>query len=165
MPEQSATLDTFYENWKKYLDKLKQTIAPLSAEQLALKSADDERSIGELAAHIISARAVWFVRMLQQYEGVEELSEWDEPDAPIRTADELVRGLDATWQMLADALARWNSEDMAKVYAEDWGPEWNHKITYFTGSWAIWHLIEHDLYHGGEISLTLGMHGLKAIDI
>ena len=31
-----------------------------------------------------------------------------------------------------------------------------------TRQWVIWHLIEHDLHHGGEISLTLGMHGLPA---
>ena len=35
----------------------------------------------------------------------------------------------------------------------------------FTRQWVIWHLIEHDLHHGGEISLTLGAHELTAIDI
>jgi hypothetical protein len=29
----------------------------------------------------------------------------------------------------------------------------------------IWHLIEHDLHHGGELSFTLGMHRLTAIPI
>jgi len=31
--------------------------------------------------------------------------------------------------------------------------------------WVIWHLIEHDLYHGGELSLTLGMHNIPALDL
>ncbi len=35
----------------------------------------------------------------------------------------------------------------------------------FTRRWVIWHLIEHDLHHGGEISLTLGIHGLAAPDL
>jgi len=30
---------------------------------------------------------------------------------------------------------------------------------------VIWHLIEHDLHHGGEIALTLGLHGLAAPDL
>jgi uncharacterized damage-inducible protein DinB len=30
---------------------------------------------------------------------------------------------------------------------------------------VVWHLIEHDLHHGGELSLTLGMHGVAAPDI
>jgi hypothetical protein len=30
---------------------------------------------------------------------------------------------------------------------------------------VIWHLIEHDLHHGGELSFSLGMHNLAAPDI
>ena len=29
-------------------------------------------------------------------------------------------------------------------------------------AWMVWHVLEHDLHHGGEISLTLGMHGIDA---
>lgn len=35
----------------------------------------------------------------------------------------------------------------------------------FTRQWVIWHLLEHDLHHGGEISFVLGMHDLVAIDL
>jgi hypothetical protein len=31
--------------------------------------------------------------------------------------------------------------------------------------WVIWHLLEHDLHHGGELSFVLGMHGLAAPDL
>lgn len=30
--------------------------------------------------------------------------------------------------------------------------------------WIIWHLVEHD-YHGGEISFSLGMHGVPGLDL
>jgi len=29
----------------------------------------------------------------------------------------------------------------------------------------FWHVIEHDLHHGGELSFSLGMHGSAAVDI
>jgi uncharacterized damage-inducible protein DinB len=29
-------------------------------------------------------------------------------------------------------------------------------------AWVVWHVLEHDLHHGGELSLTLGMHRLPA---
>jgi uncharacterized damage-inducible protein DinB len=29
----------------------------------------------------------------------------------------------------------------------------------------VWHVAEHDLHHGGEISLTLGVHGLAGLDM
>src|SRR5215472_5334056 len=32
-----------------------------------------------------------------------------------------------------------------------------------TRQFIVWHVAEHDLHHGGEISLTLGMHGLAGL--
>jgi hypothetical protein len=29
-------------------------------------------------------------------------------------------------------------------------------------AFILYHLMEHDLHHGGELSLTLGMHGLTS---
>ena len=39
------------------------------------------------------------------------------------------------------------------------------QMFHLTRQWIIWHVIEHDLHHGGEVSLTLGMHGLAAPDL
>jgi uncharacterized damage-inducible protein DinB len=30
---------------------------------------------------------------------------------------------------------------------------------------VTWHVLEHDLHHGGEMGYSLGMHGLAAPDI
>jgi uncharacterized damage-inducible protein DinB len=35
----------------------------------------------------------------------------------------------------------------------------------FTRQWVVWHLVEHDLHHGGEVSLILGSHGLTGLDL
>ena len=32
-------------------------------------------------------------------------------------------------------------------------------------SWVIYHVMEHDLHHGGEVSLILGMNGLRTLDL
>jgi hypothetical protein len=29
----------------------------------------------------------------------------------------------------------------------------------------VWHVLEHDLHHGGEISLILGSNGLPGLDL
>jgi uncharacterized damage-inducible protein DinB len=34
-----------------------------------------------------------------------------------------------------------------------------------TRQWIIWHLVEHDVHHGGEISFSLGMHGVTGLDL
>jgi len=69
--------------------------------------------------------------------------------------------LEATWEMIRNALARWTPADLGYVYKRTRAGEEQR----FTRQWIIWHVIEHDIHHGGEISLTLGMHNLTAPDL
>jgi uncharacterized damage-inducible protein DinB len=160
MAEKSFTLETFYTSWKKYQDHIKESVAPLTAEQLALRAAPGLRSVGENTAHIIGCRAGWFTFVLGEDVGeeIKATAAWDEPDAAARTADELVRGLDLTWNMMADRIARWSDADMQQTFKDDWDGEEVH----LSRAWIVWHVLEHDLHHGGEVSLTLGMHGIPA---
>ncbi len=160
MLRENSTLTTFYKSWKEYQDHLRQAIAPLSSEQLALRAAPGIRSIGEIVAHIIRARVHWFFGVLgESGEEIAPLIAWNKEDAPRRTTSELVQGLDASWNFMSGLLARWNSEDMQKTFRDKDG---GHDVS---RSWVVWHIIEHDLHHGGEVSLTLGMHGLQAPDV
>ena len=64
--------------------------------------------------------------------------------------------------MIQDALQRWTIADLDEIFHET---DENGEEETFTRQWVIWHLIEHDVHHGGEISFILGMHGLAAIDL
>ncbi len=78
-----------------------------------------------------------------------------------RAHGELAEGFAATWGMVERALSRWTPADLDEVIEGTW-----HGESYsFTRQWVIWHVAEHDLHHGGEISLTLGANGLQAPDI
>jgi uncharacterized damage-inducible protein DinB len=166
MSEGNFTLDIFYQSWKNYQAKLKQAIAPLTPAQLALRAAPGLCSVGEIAAHVISARVGWFGDFLGEMSsmpGVESLLAWDweMQDAPPRTADELVEGLDTSWRFMADLLNKWDSADMRHTFPfESDGHHYDN-----SRSWVTWHILEHDLHHGGEISITLGMHGVQAPDV
>lgn len=59
---------------------------------------------------------------------------------------------------MADCLTRWSPANMQQTFPDDW----NGKIVQLSRAWIVWHVLEHDLHYGGEISLTLGMHGLQA---
>ncbi|MDQ4078825.1 MAG: DinB family protein [Chloroflexota bacterium] len=162
MREEQPTASVFYAEWAKYQQALKDALAPLTMEQLSLQAAPTLRSIGEIAEHIIAARAWWFKGFMG--EGSEEIARyfsWDEPDAPRRSADDLVGGLDRTWDLMVEALSRWSASDMQHTFPHEWrGESYN-----LSRSWVVWHVLEHDLHHGGELSITLGMHGLQAPDI
>ena len=164
MAEDNFTLTTFYTSWKAYQDHIKGALAPLTAEQLELRAAPYLRSIGENALHIIGCRAFWFTDFLGEDEGSEMkvYTGWNEAalalGAPVPTAAELAQGLDRTWQCMADCLARWSPDDMRHTFPDDW----DGKQVDVSRAWVVWHVMEHDLHHGGELSLTLGMHKLPA---
>lgn len=162
MTEQQTNLLPFYKGWDAYQAFLVKAIAPLSSAQLALRVAPHLRSVGENVAHIIGTRVAWFHMLMG--EGSAELlpmEQWDEPDAPPRSAAELISGLENTWQMLHTALAHWTPADLDYVFA---GVR-NEKPYSLTRQWVIWHVIEHDLHHGGEVAFTLGAHHLEALDL
>lgn len=164
MAEDHFTLTTFYTCWKAYQDHFKGALTPLTAEQLELRAAPHLRSIGETALHIIGCRAFWFIEFLGE-DGGEEMKvyvDWNEValtlGAPVPGAAELALGIDRTWQLMEDCLARWSPADMQQTFPDDW----DGKQVDLSRAWVVWHVMEHDLHHGGELSLTLGMHGLPA---
>lgn len=163
MSETSETLAFFTQGWQNYQHQLSVALARLTLEQLALRAAPDLRSIDELARHIIAVRAGWFHFCLE--EGNEDFgafSAWDEPGSPARSADELVSGLAKTWQVMQETLERYTLADLQSTVQDE---EDDGQIVTYTRGWVIWHVIEHDLHHGGEIGYSLGMHGLIAPDI
>ena len=162
MSDTNETLAFFAQGWQNYQQQLSSALARLSAEQLALRAAPNLRSIDELARHIISVRAGWFHFQLE--EGGENLVAfltWSEPESPPRSADELVSGLEKTWQVIQEVLGRYTLADLQSTVQD----EWEGQVYTITRGWVIWHVMEHDLHHGGELAYSLGMHGLIAPDI
>ena len=86
----------FYKGWDVYQQRLVAAIAPLTAEQLALCSSPQNRPVGMLVTHIVSARAWWFhTRMGEGSADLAPLALWDEnEEKPLRPTAELVVGLE-----------------------------------------------------------------------
>jgi uncharacterized damage-inducible protein DinB len=153
---------SIYEGWRTYEGLLTKALSLLDLDQLALRTAPNLRSVGEIAAHIVGARARWFYLIMG--EGGNEfkaMGKWDRQGAKARSATDLVSGLEATWKGMQDAIARWTDED----WQQTWAGEDASEPQVITRQWVIWHLIEHDLHHGGEISITLGTHGVPALGL
>jgi uncharacterized damage-inducible protein DinB len=157
-----STLDVIYVNWRGYQEKLRDCIEPLTDEQLLLQPAAGMWPLGQIVQHIISVRAGWFSGTLQDDdEAMSEYMSWGQRDSPARSAMELARGLDETWAFIETRLGRWTPEDCARTFPD----EWDGQVYQVSRSWVIYHVMEHDLHHGGEVSLLLGMNGLRAIDL
>ena len=162
MQAQNGALAFALEGWQNYQEQLRAAVASLTADQLALRPAPHLRTVGELVLHIIDTRAGWGARVLRlggpEFAAYED---WQVPETSSNPVADLVQALDDTWKVLADAVRQFTLESLDEtLQAEDRG-----KTYTFKRGWVLWHLVEHDLHHGGELSWSLGMNSLKAIDI
>jgi uncharacterized damage-inducible protein DinB len=159
MNETRETLTFFTLGWQNYQGQLSRAIARLEPSQLALRAAPNLSSIEDLARHIISVRAGWFHFNLQEGDAdLAAFTTWTQPGSPPRSAQELVSGLEKTWQVIQDVLKRYTLSDLQSTVQD----EWKGQIYTLTRGWVIWHVMEYDLHHGGEIAYSLGIHGLAA---
>ena len=156
-----GTLEPFYKGWDNFNRLLVDAVSPLSNEQLKLSAAPNLRSIGDLAAHIAGSRAGIFHYQLG--EGGQEIALFRAiEDRGRRDTTEIVAALTKTWELISDCLERWTPEMLHDEFKDvyDFGGE-----PVLSRQWIIWHVLEHDLLHGGELFLMLGVHGLTVPEI
>ncbi len=119
--------------------------------------------------HIVANRVWWFHGWIG--EGSPDLApimHWDlgeNETPPTIEAAELVAAFESTWQMILDALARWTAADLDHVFSPPafLSEAEQRAVGERTRKWIIWHVLEHEIYHGGELSLALGTYGLAGI--
>jgi len=157
---------SFYRGWDLYQQQLVTAFTPLEQAHLQLQAAPTLWSVGMLGNHIIAARAWWFhFWMKEGGEEFDEYADWDEGDAMAeRSAAEIVHGLEGPWGLIESRLAGWTTADLDKQFQRP-VPNDAGKRPRRTRQWIIWHVLEHDIHHGGEISFSLGIHGLPGIDL
>lgn len=153
-----SSIEAIYTGWNNYQGLLIAALAPLTAEQLALAPGSNLRSVEAIATHMIGARARWMAPPLGDGDKqLEKYSRWDRRGGPVRSAEDIVQGLKFTGDYIFRRISRWTQDEWQETMP---GEENEPKV--ITRPWIIWHLIEHDLHHGGEISIILGIHHLKA---
>lgn len=196
MADNQLSLLPFYAGWGAYNQRLVAAIAPLTQEQLALRTTPQHWSIGMYVTHIVASRAWWFhARMGEGGDDLTSLELWAlgvcEADVdPGHTAAELVAGLEKTWQMIEEALARLTPTDLLEVFPplseaervrhaklvepalQPYAQMWldaerlaGEVKPARSRQWIIWGILEHDIHHGSEISTTLGVHGLPVVEL
>ena len=166
-------LRAFYEGWAKHETLVIDALRALTPEQLLFRDAPQQWAVWQLASHVAGSRAYWFHDILGEGDAsVRDMfrierptvsgvsvddAGWEDDEAHPRTADELVDGLQRTWDVVDGCLRRWTPEDLELRF--DRGGRTHHR------GWVVWHVLEHDIHHGGEISQILGSHGLPGLDM
>ncbi len=166
MTNQPSPLSSFYAGWDTFQRDLVNAVAPLSPEQWALSVAPTHWSIERLVQHIAGDRAWWFhIWMGEGNTEVAEIAHWGAEGAPARSGAELVAGLKTTWQVIERSLAKWTAADLDFLFPSP--PELTEEERAIFGSrtrqWIIFHVLRHDIHHGGELALGMGGYDLPTI--
>ena len=159
---------TFYDRWPQYNRRLTEIVGAMSDEQLAIRPAPERDPIWATVGHTAGARTYWLCGVLGET-GVEATpfpdplsgEGWeDDLDHP-RGADELVHALDTTWAIIDRCLDAWTPTMLEETVERFYGEQ----RQVHSRSSILQRLLTHEAYHCGELSQTLGIHGLPQIDL
>jgi uncharacterized damage-inducible protein DinB len=157
----------FYDQWPQYNQRLTEIVGAMTDEQLAIRPSPEGWPIWATAGHDAGTRVYWLCGVLG--EPGAETTPWPDPngygweddlDHP-RSAAELVRALDATWSIIERCLDGWTPEMLEQTVER---PR-DGRLEVHSRASILQRMLTHDAYHCGELSQTLGIHGLPQVDL
>jgi uncharacterized damage-inducible protein DinB len=162
-----TSIRAFYDRWPQYNRRLTEVVGAMTDEQLAIRPARDLWPIWATVGHDAAARVYWLCTVVG--EPGAETTPWPDPTGDgweddldhARSAAELVTALDTTWAIVDGCLGRWTHEMLGEDVERFYGGQ---RQVHSRAS-ILQRLLTHDAYHCGELSQTLGIHGLPQIDL
>lgn len=144
-----------FTHWQEVRRGLIETIDKFEEGQLSYMPFPDSFSVAEIMLHIADAEDGWFRHVVTK-----ELDTWPShytvenyPDLPA------IKGiLTHVHQTTEKYLESLSESDLAMVIELPWGNS-------IALHWIIWHILEHEIHHRGELSLILGMLGKEGLDV
>ena len=153
--------------WPQYNRRLRDVVAEMTDAQLAVRPSPDRWPIWATVGHTAAARAYWLSEVAGEPGAdatpftVPMTEGWeDDLDHP-RGAEELIHALDSTFAIVEGCLDRWTVDSLGETIRREF---LGSSSTHARGS-ILQRLFSHDAYHCGELSQTLGIHGLPQIDL
>ena len=124
-------------------------------DELNFKPFESAWSVGEILLHIANAEEGWF-----RYAVTRELDEWPsghtvENYPTFESINVLLKEVHTRTESFLSGL---DPEDYHRMI----GLPWNEQIHL---GWIIWHVLEHEIHHRGELSLILGLLGREGLEV
>lgn len=144
-----------FEHWAEVRDGLFQALDKVTDEQLDFVPREGLWSLGTVARHIANAEEGWF-----RYAVSRELGEWPAKYAAedYSTVESLKALLTEVHRRTKAYLATVDVDDLDRVVEVPWRRNLSLR-------WIVWHVLEHEIHHRGEIFLMLGLLGMEGPDI
>jgi hypothetical protein len=157
-----------YSSWPQYNRRLREVVAGLTDEQLALRPTPDRWPIWATIGHTACQRVFWLCDFAGE-PGAETTRfmdaghncPGDDDLEDVLDAGQLIEALDSTFRIVEGCLDRWTLEMLEEeIRRPDYGPDWVH----LRGS-VLQRVFSHDVWHCAELNETLSRAGLPLIDL
>ncbi len=145
----------FFSHWQQIRADLLAVLDKFNDEDLAFVPFAGSWPVGRIMLHIANAEEGWF-----RYAVRWELDRWPEPhqlkDYP---TIEAIKSVLLTVHEQTEAYLRTLTEaDLTQLVELPWGES-------APLLWIIWHVVEHEIHHRGELSFVLGLLGREGLDV
>ena len=163
-----ASIRPAFSSWPRYNQRLRDTVATLSDEQLAVAPSQERWPLWATIGHLACQRVFWlcdfagapgaestpFTEAANNCPGDDDLEH-------VLGAGDLTEALDATFRIVEQCLDTWTVASLEQVIRH---PEWNETWAHTRG-FALERVLSHDIYHCAEINEALSAAGLPLIDL
>ena len=105
--------------------------------------------------HIADAEDGWLRCVLTR-----ELDEWPDYYTLDNYSDKLAikQALELVHNRMVNYIKALKETDLSRTITAPWGAE-------LQVGWVLWHVLEHEIHHRGELSLILGLLGREGLDV
>lgn len=143
-----------FNHWDQVRSDLLATIDMFNQDELIFAPFEGSWQVGQIVLHIADCEDNWLHGIVQRK--IEPYVFYELKDHPTVAAIKAV--LERAHDRTQDLLANLDERDLDKDYTTTQGE------TYKLG-WIIWHVLEHEIHHRGELSLALGLLRREGLDV
>jgi uncharacterized damage-inducible protein DinB len=162
------TLRATFPAWPSVNARLRDGIAALTAEQLAIKTSAEGWPLWAVVGHLACQRVFWLCDFAGE-QGAETTpfpnAGWNCPGDDdlehVFAPAELAAALESTFRIVESCLDRWTPQMLEEVISH---PEWGDDRHHARG-WILSRVYAHDVYHVADLNGALGAAGLPQVDI
>ena len=131
------------------------TIDKFDDEELSFVPFESSMPAGQIMLHIGDAEEGWFRYVVNR-----ELKEWPDFDLEAYPTTESIKAqLTVIHARTEKFLETLDLNDLERTIDM---PKSDYRLSL---GWIIWHVLEHEIHHRGELSLILGMLGREGLDV
>ena len=162
------TIRPAYSMWPQYNRRLRDIVAGLTAEQLAMRPSPERWPIWATVGHTACQRVFWLCDFAGEpgaqttpFTNAGNDCPGDDDLVHVLSAGQLAAALDSTFRIIEACLDRWTVDMLAEEIRR---PEWDESWVHSRGA-VIQRVFAHDIYHCAELNEALGLAGLPQVDL